>query len=406
MSKSNTHLLTHNGTPIFFKYGNEDKDGFIKFESARNLVKSLFSEKTFSSSNVSVTLIRALFWRKDASLLNEFRESLQEVLQNSFYNLKHRKYRKHYTSDFELQIQTIIHTALSYITLSEPLNGTIIKVPVKLDNNWHFVDYKTQKIQMTSDYFGSPYSAYGLKPISNLEAQAQLLFMGTSIFPTIAGSHHTVMTDFTPGYSVGESLYLCGRQKITNWVLENSTADKPVIAVGHSLGGSLAAIAHVYQPDRVQARVLNSPCWLSNLEKTYKNNISKIEAANECLVHNPIIITVNEGDPVFEIGTYIPHNSKLYIISSKLGNKEGLLIKHKDCFATHSNKTGINFTKLDPIKESNKFSRKLNTAFWQLLSVPIFGINCVIMLIKLIINTIIKVASTVKDKIYGNFKLT
>lgn len=384
-------LITGNGVPLFYKYGTENEKGYIEGDTARNLIKWLFNESSLTSSIVNSSLLGACLSHKKDKIFNiESIKAIQEILDNTykyFTDENHlRAYGSYLSKDKELQLQNIIDFGLSYIPFFHPKNNSSIYIPQKINNNWQRVEYKVERIQITHKIFGSPYYAYGLKPINNPDAQAQLLFMGTNPLPTATGRFHTFMTDFLPGFSAGEHLYLSAKGKIQKWVEKNATSSRPVVATGMSLGGSLAGITHFNQPDLIQARAINPPTWLQSQRKVYEKSKARLKAEGKKAVNQPLIITANKRDPVFEIGTYIPGDAMVYRVISEKSNEYSCFTVHREAISTHFN---VEFQKICPVEERTRIMRKITTAIWQILSVPIALVHIAIMAVKVIINSII-----------------
>ncbi len=381
------------GIPIFKLHGGEDPEtGFIVGQTGRNIVKLLFSETNLSSRVVSIRLLKAFLFEFDFEVFDEFRAALQEVLDSAFYHLTSKEFDSEFLLGIHkhVQLEFLINSVLSMLSYAQPKDGLEITIPHRNNGEWVQVKYTVESIQMTPFCMGSPYVAHGLKPVDNLNAQAYLLFRGTSPIPTCAGVHHTFMTDLIPGYSPGQTLYLLGKKTIQDWILKNGSFNKPVIAVGISLGGSLAVLAHIYQPDLVQARAVNPPCWLTNLKKTYSKNRTFLEHSGRGIVSDPIIIITQTGDWVFQYGTWIPENSQVWLLSSEVGQKYNVLDCHRDSFCSHGSKSGLKVQPLDPIEESRKTLRWFVTAMMQILAVPYTIFNIGIMIIKIIFNLVIE----------------
>ncbi len=417
-------LLEGHGVPLFYKTENDDIDtGYTTNQSGRNLAKWLFSESVFSTSMVDISLLKSLVIKRDPQVFDEFRDGLQEVLDNVFFHASNttERFQEHFIANFStddevingknLQLQNIITAALSIIPYTEPLDDTVIRVPQLIDDRWQKITYTLQRIQMTQSAFGPPYFAYGLMPNSG-GAQAQILFMGTNPIPTATGANHTFMADTIPGLSVGEHLYLSGKNNIQEFINHaHTTTGAPVIANGQSLGGSLAVLSHVYQPDKVQAAAFNPPAFLLNLRTTYERNIELAKLNDETdeeffkRTHgnkNPITIITNKGDPVFQIGTYIPGNAKIWRVSSDVGDNGNAVSRHKDCYATHSALHGLVFESVNPAVENERLARTVLTVLWQIISVPLTIIHGVIMICKAIIYYIGEALSACVDAFCGS----
>lgn len=384
------------GVPLFVKTQKNEKF-YQSHQPGRNIVKWLFSEAGFSMDMVDPELLKALFLKKDHELLRQYRAGLQEVLNSIYQANINDNYSDDYLlgKDRELQIDAIITAALAMLPYTEPDHNSQIEIPTKIDGSWKIVSFNVEKIQLTSSIFGAPYYAYGLVPTSEYKdtLACKLLFMGTNVIPTHDGCHHSMMADLIPGHSVGEHLYKIGEHKITQWIVSHSKTSisnpRIIEAIGQSLGGSLAIITHLFNPATVLAKAFNPPALLKSLEKSYKRSLLRMIDAGQKIVSDPITIYTQKDDPIWEIGNWLPENSRIYQISSDIGDKMNYLAKHKDCFATHSARHNLKFKELNPKTENSRFSRTIITLIWQSITVPVFLLNALLMMLKAIYNLLI-----------------
>lgn len=385
INTAKTQFHTNHSVPIFTKILSNSKF-YNKKEPGRNIAKWLFSEAKVSKEMLSFNLFRALFLQHDPTFYREFRDGLQEILNNVFYHLKNNDYHNLFNQNTrDLQFDALMTAVTAMIAYTEMDENTTVKIPQIINKQWLMIEYKVEPIQLTSSVLGSPYYAYGLTVIDkyNNTAPNLLLFMGTNNFPTATGAHHTVLSDLVPGHSVGEILYKQGECKLKAWIESHSIDTNgninPITAIGQSMGGSLAIITHLKNSIRVRAKAYNPPALLSK----HKRNYNLQDALT-----NPIIIYTQKEDPIFQIGNWLPENSIIYKISSDVGDKLSYLAKHKDCFASHRNETNLNFIRINPEQENQRLSRIITTLLWQALCIPAFLVNCMIMVVKAIINTI------------------
>lgn len=120
-------------------------------------------------------------------------------------------------------------SALSTCNLRE---GEVFLLPQKIGGSWKKIHYKVdKKFALTPSWFSHPIPAYGL--VSE-EGPPLLIFMGTS-FSSEKGGIATLLTNFTPGLSVGSLAYYCGKSGLDEWLKDKIG----VRLFGHSLGGAL-----------------------------------------------------------------------------------------------------------------------------------------------------------------------
>jgi hypothetical protein len=408
-------FLTGFGVPLFLRSYNQAKQpaenakGYVSEQLARNIIKCMFSEASFDLSIFNFSILK----KSGTEIYSEFRATLQEIFINIHYHSTHhdQEHAEHFIENKELQLSALITNSLSLIPYAEPENDHKFVIPQKINGLWQMVEYETERIKLTPEQFGSPYFAYGLKPINNSEAQALLLFMGTNPLPHATGAHHTFMADFMPFHSVGEHLYRADKDKLHAWVnAQYDITSKPVIAHGHSLGASLAVIAHVHQPDKIQARAFNPPFWLPSIQKTYNQAKERLLAQSKDITDDPIIIFSQHGDPVCSIGFLLETDQqtkenkspKVYKITSNIGNKTSYIGRHKDSYAAHSANNGLKFEEMEAQQINKSILRIIMTILWQVVSIPLFIINAGIMLIKAINFYVFKLI----EYIYNKFKST
>ncbi|MBP9721599.1 MAG: hypothetical protein KBD64_00400 [Gammaproteobacteria bacterium] len=386
-------FIEGHGAPLFHDHAAPGSPSFTSDQLiGRKICKLLFSHEPVLGEIPTWTLVKNLLFKKSEEFFDGFRDGLSEILDNAHYHLTHELHKTafKYSDDNKepLQLKFIIDFALSIIPFTEPKDGTEIIVPQLIDGNWIQVKYKTEKIPMTSDLVGSPYYAYGCKPIDQPKAHALLLFGGTNPIPTCSGGWHTFRTDLVPMRSTGETLYNLGKKQIQDWITANATVTRSVIATGMSLGGSLSMHAHINQPDLVAVRAVNPAFLLSKAKKTYE------EHTKDKSTIQPVNIVIQKRDKVSLYGTWVPPRSSLYRLSSKIADTYNILDCHKNCIAGHHATTHDlkieNIT--DVRKETRRISRLLFTLFMQVVSVPVYMLNIGIkylLLIKTIISKLL-----------------
>lgn len=148
----------------------------------------------------------------------------------------------------------IIQNMLAFLTYVKPEEGQLFIVPVYKNEQWMGVEYKLERIKISSDdYPFSPYYAYGLMPTDlSREYGAKLLFRGTTR-PWTEGGFFSVLADSNPFDSVGMWAFRQGYGAIKAFLEKalEQTGIKIDLA-GHSLGGCLAFHTSIHLSDYIK----------------------------------------------------------------------------------------------------------------------------------------------------------
>ncbi|KTD64930.1 hypothetical protein [Legionella shakespearei] len=187
----------------------------------------------------SLNNLKAVFIKRDPELLKEFRLAFQQGFEHLFTQLDGKQFNEEQME----QIQIYLSNCMSLLPYSDLTPYESIKIPQYTGNKWEFVEFSVTPIELTSHARGKPRDhdrvfAYGLEPVSNPNARSQLIFMGTT-YPAGQGFVPQVKTDLEAFETVGTSLYVSGRTKIREWLLEQNYK---VNVCGVSLGGSLSLL--------------------------------------------------------------------------------------------------------------------------------------------------------------------
>lgn len=206
----------------------------------RNILRLLMMGWSSSWSQLlSINNFKAVFIQRDPELLKEFRLAFQQGFEHLFTQLDGQQFNQEQME----QIQLYLSNCMSLLPYSDLTPYESIKIPQYIGNKWELVEFSVTPIELTSHARGKPRDhdrvfAYGLEPINNPKARSQLIFMGTT-YPVGQGFVPQVSTDLEAFETVGTSLYISGRTKIREWLLQQN--DK-VNVCGVSLGGSLSLL--------------------------------------------------------------------------------------------------------------------------------------------------------------------
>lgn len=252
-----------------------------------------------------------------------------------------------YLSDLKKDL--ILYNALSYLAYAAPQEGQIISIKG--------IDYSIQKIALTSGWVSSTYYAYGLKAVTDKNAQSILIFQGTTS-PADHGFLAGILADTRPVGAVGTQLYARGQEQIQNWInTEYQQTQKRVLCTGQSLGGAMSLHAHIHQPDAVDFFIVN-PAALTNREKEIyeKNSVQLPDESTRILT-----VVSHLNDPVLGLGSlYLPEGTKIYRHGDK--NENGLIAHAKtpDC---SQDAPELHFAAYDNSKRERSYAWKIIKVF-------------------------------------------
>lgn len=213
----------------------------------------------------------------------------------------------------------IFYNALSYLAFANPANGQRLKI-----NN---IDYRIEKIPLTSGWISAPYFAYGLVALNDHQAPAYLIFQGTTT-PTDHGFLAGLLADTRPHGAIGTSLYHRGEKVIQAWVTQQSNRTKQrVICTGQSLGGAMSLHTHIYQPKRVDYYVINPPALTRREQRISENLVNVSDTFTPITNVTPTKTVVSHiKDPVFALSSkYLPAGTTMIKHGT---DKENIIIAH------------------------------------------------------------------------------
>jgi hypothetical protein len=323
----------------------------------RQLVQTLLHGMPFPKNLINSRTLRAFLVEQNPVLLKEFRQEIQYELNNLQNNLPK-------TPEEEMVWRTFLGNLLGFVPYTYPQSGETITIPFLKDGVCKQVRYDMEVIPLKFNNLCTPLSAIAMTPKEKEEQAPPILsFIGTT-FPSGTGFAASILSDFTPGYSVGEFAYETDQANIANW-MENK---KNVHAVGISLGGSLAFHALRHHHDKL-ARVdvynpagLYSNCWNEDLGKTCDVNIHW-----------------QPEDLVSELGFWPTQgNISSYEILQHQGLPENLFSSH---VRTFSGSETITVIKHDPKKQNQSLRKKILTVLHKIFSFLIFvPVTCVLVI--------------------------
>lgn len=253
----------------------------------------------------------------------------------------------------DLKKDIILFNALSFIAFADPQEGQTITI--------RGIKYEIEKIALTSGWLSSTYYAYGLKAVSDTNAQSFLIFQGTTT-PSDHGFLAGVMADTRPFGAIGTQLYARGQKNIQSWInKEQQRTKKRVLCTGQSLGGAMSLHAHVHQPDAVDFFIVNPPGLTSREKRIYEDNRKSVQLPSATPRTLTVVSHVN--DPVFALGSqYLPEGTKVYKHGQIIENSIVAHAKAPDC---RKNMPDLEFT----VHDHNHIHR---SASWKLIKAILF----------------------------------
>lgn len=303
---------------------------------ASEIVRFLLSqESAFSSNWINRKNVKGIFLKTDPLLLKNFREELRTVLHfcsEKMVALGSKAEEELFTA--------FIGNIIALIPYAYPEVGEVFEIPMRLDGVWKKVSYRVDaRIDLTPKFFSSPIASYGLVSETG---PPLLTFLGTT-YPAGDGFFATLLSDFTPGLSVGDAAFRWGKGKIEKWLEGKGKVD----LYGASLGG-----AFTFQ-----------------MLRRFADKIGKIYAYNppglypwdwkEGKIGGPQVnIYLQENDLVPSMG-FFPEgeNVHLYRVSPmKAVNKINAHVK------AFTGSDFVTIVKTNSCYENSRFSRKLLTA--------------------------------------------
>lgn len=371
-------LDTVGSTPQFA----QQNPKMVAGENAKNFVKYLFSDQDLSFRMLNFDLVKAVLISKNPEFLAEVQKEIQAYLNTLVEQLNSDKF----SSPHDQRLgEILVGNILSLYPFFEPMDGSILEIPRKVEGRWISVSHELDLLQMTAHSKGDPYYACGFRPIDKnaslfvdretLPAHIKdgspiLIFMGTPP-PTTRGAAHAEFADFVPGHSVGETLYQQGKGTINEWIDRWSTNNgKKVDVYGQSLGGSLSLILTAHHPGKVgKVFAFNAPTLRQSLLDKYQANVLSELRQNWPEVN----IFVQENDPVSLLGAGWDRSWNVYsVLPEKTSNAYAAHIK---AFAGQHNVVVMKLSEADISSHNASVARKIFNVAVEILKVPMFVVK-------------------------------
>lgn len=291
---------------------------------------------------VSARALRAVFINRDTELLKYARLFFQEGLIHVFEQIQN----KSFTEQEHRQIEFYLSNCLCFFPFFDPNPYESLKIPEYFNNQWTLVEYKITAIELTpinrfEQYFmqkNDRVFAYGLEPLSHLNARPHLIFMGTT-YPQGQGLRTQLRTDMNSFRTVGEMLYKSGRSSLLKWMDEQLN---PPHVCGVSLGGSMSLLLAVDMGDRLSRVDALNPAGL------YKKH-SKEDRWDNLTIKPSVFIQRQEKDPVSRLGYWKKDWHLLQIIAPENRKANSRFADHGLNYAGFK---GTRFFSVDPEKDN------------------------------------------------------
>jgi hypothetical protein len=195
----------------------------------------LDDQSTLKEVDFSMQEKLALFWKYDDTIITQFRTRFEQIFRDFYHHSV-------WTQHDPLVTEMLVGNLIAIYPLFDPTPGSDVDLLQQIDGTWHLVKYRTESIQLVEDKV----LAYGLTPLDNEKALPLILFCGTP-YPSAKGFWEAVKSDLHPFRSVGETIFLEGKDSIDAWM-----GSKPTVkCYGLSLGGALAYYLGKTYQDRV-----------------------------------------------------------------------------------------------------------------------------------------------------------
>jgi hypothetical protein len=377
-----------------------EPNGFHPFENMEfsdsrvtDFLKFVIHPVSFNRKLLTLENLKAIFWRKDPVLLKEIRIELKNILKSihtnfslSFFarfipefNFSFSK-KKSFSNDF--LIDSLIEQILCLYSFVEPENGEIIEVPINVKGVLKIGKYEVETITLVPKWLGGPIEAFALNP-KKKGFPPIIIFRGTPPNPTADGAFFAGLTDYTPGFSVGETVFKLGEKKLCKWMIKarEKHPGETVKICGHSLGGSLAYQLGGKFPLFSEVKAYD-PAGL--LPRSLSNTLK-----GKTFLHpNDLVSTLN----------YHPNSKNLDIIK--------VIPKiHRNFYYAHMRPYGFEpslFLRVNPVAENKRLARKVMLVFHSLYSIPFFIYKALYLLIMITANKIYSIIKPTLTKRFGN----
>jgi hypothetical protein len=242
--------------------------------------------------------------------------------------------------------KAFVHNIIALLPYCYPDEGEEFVIPQKVEGVWKACKYRVdRKIELTPRWFSTPMICYGL---TSDDGPPLLSFLGTT-YPAGEGFVATVLSDFTPGLSVGHAPYMMGKEKIAEWF----EGKQGVRLFGMSLGGAMTFQALRHHRDKIDSVDAFNPPGL--YPWNWKERFDGPQKVN---------IYYQENDLVATMGSF-PEGNGVSVFHVHSKEKEGMFQAHARVYTGGDEVTML---KGDPAFENRRTVRKVLTALHFLLS--------------------------------------
>ena len=249
---------------------------------------------------LSREVLKAIFIERDYKLTKGLRHAFQQGFSHLFTQLHDIKPP---SLEFN-QVQLYLSNCLAILSSSDLTAYESFTIPEWVNGSWQLVDYKVVPIELTpTSGFNKLFLkdedrvfAYGLEPITNLDARPHLIFMGTT-YVAGQGFEPQVKSDMKAPQTPGMDLYISGEENITHFLDKQPKRNTHVC--GLSLGGALAEIVAVHQGEKLsRVDALNPP----GLNKSWRKN--RFDRWDEQTKRPEVYVQRQGNDPVSKFGVW------------------------------------------------------------------------------------------------------
>lgn len=347
-----TNMPSHieNSEELNLNFLNNNHSNSIAYNALRVLMMG-WNNPSHWQGLKSWRVFKAIFIKRDHQLLKEMRKAFQEGFNNIYEQLADKVLNDQQLDQSKLYISNCL-SVLPFSNISEQCKFTI---PQHIKGKWKKIEYKVCPIELTptsgiETLFTRDIDrvfAYALEPINAEEAEAHLIFMGTT-YPAGQGFVTQIDADFEWFNTPGSKLYRSGRNNILAWV--NKQKQK-IHVCGMSLGGALSLLFALDMPDKIsRVDALNPPGLCFN--KQYFDCWDNTEIRPE------VYIQKQGNDPISYFGFWKKEWQILEVIPK--ANNRG-----PNCLTDHAlNYAGFYDTTFKKINTEEDNLKRSNRNFW------------------------------------------